>query len=237
VPIEVLSKAQRNALFDAVADCGLPVTDSSYHTLPSFNNSATDEAWIKHVPSDSRFAMFPERDSSLFRCNSRVGDDPTVSLDYRMNFTEVVAHVRGWGLEVADWIDAPDFWETVRSGNAIIPGELSHYSDNAPFTPDEQAAISDELREIRDAVKKIRDLTAEQSKQIDDKFEEAEKASRRMGRKDWGLLFGGAVFSLILADVITPGVAGHILTMMDHGIGHLFSGGTAIRGILSGGRD
>lgn len=45
-----------------------------------------------------------------------------------------------------------------------------------------------------------------------------------MGRKDWGLLFGGAVFSLILADVIPPAVAGHILMMIEHGIGHLFSG-------------
>jgi hypothetical protein len=56
-----------------------------------------------------------------------------------------------------------------------------------------------------------------------------------MGRKDWGLLFGGAVFSLILADVITPGMAGHILIMIEHGIGHLFSGPPT--GVLSAGQD
>jgi hypothetical protein len=184
MPIEVLSKAQRNALSDAVADCGLPMSDFSYHTIPSFNNSATDEAWIKHVPTDSRFAMFPERDSSLFTCSSRVGDDPTVSMDYRMNFTEVSVQIRNWARTIAAWINDPDLWTLAKSGTPI-PGELSPDSSNTPFTADEQAAISAQLREIKEAVKKTYELTAEQSAKLDEKFEEAEKASRRMGRKDW----------------------------------------------------
>lgn len=58
-----------------------------------------------------------------------------------------------------------------------------------------------------------------------------------MGRKDWGLIFGSALFSLILADVITPGVAGHILMLLEHGIGYLFTGGTpSVREILGGGQ-
>jgi hypothetical protein len=237
MPVEVLSKAQRNALFDAVADCGLPMSDFSYLALPSSKQSATDEAWIKHVPSDSRFAMFPERDSSLFKCNSRIGDDPTVPLDYRMNFTEVLAHVRSWGVEVADWINAPDLWELARSGNAFIPGERSPDSENTPFTLDEQAAISAQLREIREAVKKTYELTAEQSKHVDEKFEEAEKASGRMGRKDWGMFFGGAILSLILCDAITPAIMGDILMMVQHGVGHLFIGGPpSLRGVLSAGQ-
>jgi hypothetical protein len=116
-----------------------------------------------------------------------------------------------------------------------MPGELSPNSDNAPFNPGEQALISIQLKEIKEAVKKACALTNEQSKHIDEKFEEAEKASHRMGRKDWGMFFGGAVFSLILADVITPGMAGHILMMIDHGLGHLFAG-APVGGILSAGR-
>jgi hypothetical protein len=43
------------------------------------------------------------------------------------------------------------------------------------------------------------------------------------------------VFSLILADVITPGIAGHILMMIDHGIGYLFMGNPpSVHGILAG---
>jgi tetrahydromethanopterin S-methyltransferase subunit G len=101
---------------------------------------------------------------------------------------------------------------------------LSPDSVNIPFSPDEQAEVSARLKEIAKSIKKVYKLTAEQSAKLDEKFEEAEKASRRMGRKDWGLLFGGAVLTLILSDTITPAIMGDILMMVQHGLGHLFGG-------------
>ena len=148
-----------------------------------------------------------------------------------MKFQTLLGEVRRWGNDVAEWIATPDLWESMADASSI-PGELSPESDNTAFTAEEQKAISGQLKAIAEAVKKDYDLTAEQSAKLDEKFEEAEKASRRMGRKDWGLLFGGAVFSLILTDVITPGVAGHILMMIEHGLGHLFCG-SPVGGVLS----
>jgi hypothetical protein len=96
-------------------------------------------------------------------------------------------------------------------------------------------AITGQLAAIKEQIKKTYDLTAEQESKIDARFEEAEKASERLGRKDWILLFGGAVFSLILADIITPDIAQHVLMLTVHGLGHLFLGGPPpVRGILSG---
>ena len=132
-------------------------------------------------------------------------------------------------------MDTPDLWELSRSGGGLILGELTPDSANTPFTPDEQTAISAQLKAIADSIKNTYELTAEQSAKLDEKFDEAEKASRRMGRKDWGLLFGGAVFSLILTDAITPGIAGHILMMIEHGLGHLF-GSRPSSGVLSAGQ-
>lgn len=45
-----------------------------------------------------------------------------------------------------------------------------------------------------------------------------------MGRKDWLLLFSGTIFTLIVTDIVTPGVAEHIFTMVIQGIAHLFGG-------------
>src|SRR5437660_729960 len=60
------------------------------------------------------------------------------------------------------------------------------------------------------------------------------EAASRLGRKDWILLFMGGIFSLTLADVITPDIAHHILMMTLHGLEHLFLGGRPnIRGTLS----
>ena len=129
----------------------------------------------------------------------------------------------------------PDLWENP-PGPGSIPGELIPESGNTPFSEEEQKAISVQLKLVAEIIKKTYELTVEQSAEIDKKFEEAEKASRRMGRKDWGLLFAGAVLSLILADAITPGIAGHILMMIEHGIGRLF-GNPPVGGVLSAGGD
>ena len=52
-------------------------------------------------------------------------------------------------------------------------------------------------------------------------FKQAEQASRHMGRKDWLMLFNGAVFSLILTDTISPNTAQHIILLTIHGLSHL----------------
>jgi hypothetical protein len=107
------------------------------------------------------------------------------------------------------------------------------YGSNDRFTVAEQYQVARQLRMIRESLKQNFNLSAEQMRRVEDRLDEAEDASRRLGRKDWILLFSGAVFSLILADIVTPDVAQHILIITTHGLGHLFgAGGGPVRGAL-----
>jgi hypothetical protein len=228
--MEILAKSQRNALWRALEVAGLCLGDFSYSPLPW-----EDEAKISHTPSRSIFLIC--RKGDRFSFTSQVGNDPAAPLTSTKDFENIVEWVGVWGSEASEWMETPDLWKSVPDA-AIVPGDLTPESDNSQFTPDEQAAISTRMREIREAVKKTYELTAEQSAKLDEKFEDAEKASRRMGRKDWGMFFGGAVLSLILSDAITPAIMGDILMMVQHGIGHLFMGGPmSVQGILSAGQD
>jgi hypothetical protein len=106
-------------------------------------------------------------------------------------------------------------------------------SDNSRFTVAEQYEIASQLRMIQESLKQNFTLSAEKMERVQERLDEAEEASRRLGRKDWILLFSGAVFSLILTDVITPVAAQHVFTMLIHGVGHLFiSDGGPIAGAL-----
>ena len=53
-------------------------------------------------------------------------------------------------------------------------------------------------------------LTAEQLTAIGMRLEEAEEASKRLGRKDWKSLFYGIVFGPIVVCAIPPDVAQHL---------------------------
>jgi hypothetical protein len=188
---------------------------------------------IHHAPSDSECRI--TKYEGLLYIETKLGDDPSSGAKTGSDFLEIVDEVARWAIEIPEWMGASDLWKSIPESSAV-PGDLTPNSANTPFTSGEQAAISAQLKAIAESVKENYELTAEQSAKLDEKFEEAETASRRMGRKDWGLLFGGAVFSLILADVITPGVAGNILMMIEHGLGHLF-GGPPVGGILSDGQN
>jgi hypothetical protein len=134
---------------------------------------------------------------------------------------------------VVEWEDTPDFWEDRHDWANFV--NLQHESDaNTPFSLQERNPISSQLKAIKEAIKQTYELTAAREDKIDERFKKAEEAASRLGCKDWILLFIGGIFSLTLADVITPDIAHHILMMTLHGLEHLFLGGRPnIRGTLS----
>jgi hypothetical protein len=73
-------------------------------------------------------------------------------------------------------------------------------------------------------VKKTYSLSSEQLSRVEAMLDEAEAATSRIGRKDWLLLFAGVMFSVIVTDLLPPGVVQHVLMMAFHGLDHLFGG-------------
>ena len=220
------SKEQGNLIYRTIGNTKLNPEECS---LTSVSDRATE---IKHGPSGSVLRV-NRNPRPIFEAWYTVGGRSDFFPTWSFTFGSFIRRVQKWADRVARYHEVPDFWKTP-PGHGTIPGQAGPDSANTPFTPKEQTAISAQLKAIAESVKKTYNLTAEQSAKLDEKFEEAEKASQRMGRKDWGLLFGGAVFSLILADAITPGVAGHILMMIEHGIRHLF-GDAPVGGVHSAG--
>jgi hypothetical protein len=99
---------------------------------------------------------------------------------------------------------------------------LEKVSGNAPFAEAEQEQISAQVKEIRAFITAMQELTADQLADVDERLANIEETSKRLGRKDWLMASVGAVFSLVLTDLITPSVAQRILLMMFEGLGHLF---------------
>jgi len=131
-----------------------------------------------------------------------------------------------WAEEVQLEVESPDMWEEIRQSSELLDassGELA----NTLFTESELAQISKQLREVKTYVREVCSLTTEEAADVEKRFDDAEKASRRMGRKDWLLLFLGTLFPLIISGFLPPDVVKHILIMIAQGLGHLFGGGSA----------
>jgi hypothetical protein len=133
-----------------------------------------------------------------------------------------ISKVEKLAKEVEQYESTPDLWGELNQSKSFFANQGGRSAANAPFTESEQADISIQIKQIKDYIKASHQLTAEQISEVDAKLDHAEEASRRMGRKDWLVLFNGAVFSLILTDLITPQTAQHVILMTIHGLSHLF---------------
>jgi hypothetical protein len=60
---------------------------------------------------------------------------------------------------------------------------------------------------------------------VEVKLDYVVSAAGRLGRKDWALMFGGAIISMIVADLLPREVMGDLLTMASHVLGYILGGG------------
>jgi hypothetical protein len=183
---------------------------------------------ITHLPSSSIFTMNVIHTS----WDRKVGLQPsyqyvsTIPFEIRtpilVGWTSVIEAVQKWAMTVKRTYVDSDLWEELRRGREFLTIVQRGDSPNTPFTLSEQAEIADQLQEIKEYVKRVYSFSIEQAAHFDERLDAAEDASKRMGRKDWLLLFGGALLSMILSGLAPPEVVQGILTMTAHSLGHLF---------------
>jgi hypothetical protein len=247
-----LSRLHTNELFRQIESSGIPVTGfeltqrtaavslSSKSLLSRIINPSSESypvTVIDHSSSRSNFQTM-QLGEDIFICRSLT--DSGISIEEELNLEWIMRRWdwRGW-TKVRDffgeWLEEikviedsqkdPDLWEELKGDRTFLGEQHEQNVENTPFTVGEQAEVSAQIKQVKDYIRATSELTSEQMAHVDARFDQAEQASRRMGRKDWLLLFNGAVFSLILTDLITPQAAEHIIMLTVHGLGHLFGFG------------
>jgi hypothetical protein len=176
---------------------------------------------ITHQPTESTFEIEP--DNEVFYLKSTIEDSSENAYDdLPMDWDELLLKFGEWVDEVRIETDAPDLWDDILQGNEFFSDAPRREGVNTPFTTAERAQIAAQLNEIRAYVKEACTLSIEQTARMEAAFDEAEKASSRMGRKDWLLLFGGTLLSLVTSAIIPGSVVEQVLLMTAQNIGHMF---------------
>jgi hypothetical protein len=185
----------------------------------------TQDAYVRHEASGSSFS---------FRDDSRRVGDYVASMTVGHAFLrecspctwkQLMENLYEWAKEVRYEIDTPDLWAEVRRVPEILAAVQDTRATNAPFTPVEQAQISNQLDEVKQLVREQYELTDDQLAVIDQRLDQADEASKRLGRRDWAMMFYGGVISTFMTNAVPPGVIQTVLTTVLHGIGHILGFG------------
>jgi hypothetical protein len=215
-----LEKFQSNAIFEEIVAGGLDPSECDL-------TEGDAEIRISHMPSGSYFVL---GGNALAYSGSYVVGNSAVSWPYGpSNWLRVPEKVRRWAEEVRRDVETPDLWAELQREREILSGVRYQAVENTPFTLDEQAEIARQLREIKEDLKKTYSLSSEQMSRMEATLDQAEAASRHIGRKDWLLLFTGVMFTLtvtlIATGLLPPEAVHHFFMMMFHDLDHLFGGG------------
>jgi hypothetical protein len=212
----LLEKFQRNAFFREIEAGGLDPGECDL-------SEGTAEVRISHKPSGSYFLV---SDDALRYTGSYIVGGSTFSRSYVVfTWAKLTGTVRLWAREVRDDVDTPDLWAELQREHEILTGTRYQTVENTPFTADERAEIAKQLQEIKEYAKSTLLLSIDQMSQLQERLDEAETATHRIGRKDWRLLFLGVMLTLIVTGLVPPEVVQHLLTMALDGLDHLFGGG------------
>lgn len=113
----------------------------------------------------------------------------------------------------------------VQREREILTGARYVDIENTPFTPEEQAEIADQLRQIKEYVETAYPLSGAQILHLEAKLDDIAAAAGRMGRKDWTLWVTGALLGAFVQGILPAEVVQNILRMTLDGLGYLLGGG------------
>jgi hypothetical protein len=240
-----LSKYERNDLYHAIELTRVPVTDFQLSTHDRESGQVTA---IRHLSSGSVFRI---KKDGMGKCQIKEYICPTTEVDPfpesrnrkaasrnrlvvsqarvpSVTWNNVPGRIKSWIEKILQYVEeveiyqnTPDLWDELERSREFLSGYEQHF-ENTPFTANEQTQVSAQIQQIEAYIKATYRLTSEQISRVEATFKQAEQASHHMGRKDWLMLFNGAVFSLILTDLITPDTAQHIILTAIHGLSQLF---------------
>lgn len=211
--MRALTKKQRNALYDQIVTAGLDPARCDFA-------DGEHDVRLTHSPTGSIFSAQSHKYEG-YTVRKSIGDEPAEQF-FEPAWSAVVGSAGVWAESVEEFMKAPDLWAELRREKRFLSGEEYESASNAPFSPAEQSRIDGQLGEIKEYLADRYPLSDEEISEVEVRLDEVAAATRRVGRKDWLLMFYGVMFTLIVAALLPPDAVRRMMAMVSHGLGDLF---------------
>jgi hypothetical protein len=214
-----LTRIERNQIYQAIAETDLDPAECVYNVISQWEV-------IRHEYGSSlQFELKRVGDNFDYILTSTIEDGHSLPVMHLPNVEKALPYIKDWANEVALINRTPDLWAEMQRRRELVVAVQRADSSNTPFTQDEQRQVAAQLRQITEQLKEQLELTSEQAQRVEEWRDETVEASTRMGRKDWFVYVLGTITALTITATVPAGFGEHILAMVIHGLGHLFTGG------------
>jgi hypothetical protein len=210
-----LEKWKRNAVYEAIQAAELDPRDFEWE-------GDVGHITLTYVPTRAFFIF--DGDPGHYFGRYEAGEGPPWPYEV-YSWQSLIPRVERWLGEVKRDLETPDLWAELQQERELLGGRLDDAVQNTPFTPEEQAQIAKQLRELKEHVKTTYSLSENELAALDSRLNYLEDAAGRLPRIDWRNLLVGTMLTLIVTALLPPEAVRAILLIALHGLDHLFGGG------------
>jgi hypothetical protein len=227
MPEHFLLRSQRNAVLRAIQEAGLNPAEFGWDTIYGDGTMISASVpLLTHRPTQSFYAFDydagRENHHAVYVPGAGRAQERIVAGDWTLQ----LAHVARWLENLKREYEAPDLWGELGRQREVVAGEPAEDErENTPFTPEEQAEITAQLRELKEYLRANHQLTGQQMRAIESRLDYLADAARRLGRFDWRQTLVGTLLGLVVQAVVPSEPIQDALALIGRGLGHLFGGG------------
>lgn len=207
-----LLQSQKNEVFLAVKESGLDPASFVWDRWESDNDENAIVSALVHQPTRYWFKFDMGDEGHL--CAFSPAEDTLRGGEYPGNWNKEMSYVRKWLTYLKREAQAPDLWTMLSGDNTLSEAASPELSDdNAPFSVQERRRVENSLAEIRSLLIASTNLSDEMLGHVDARLEYLNKASERLGRKDWLNVAFSVITNIIIVVALPPETARNILNV------------------------
>jgi hypothetical protein len=202
-----IMKSQKDSVFGLIQRHGMSPEEFEWAEVDSMvlPSAGVRVSRIAHKPS-GYFFQFDRGVTNSFYCYFSPGSNSQVEGSPAMSWDDQIQLVDFWLRYLAREIESPDFWTTIASEKALSKAS-NNQTENTAFSAEEVHKIHESLDEIKKSLISLQSFSPEQRQYLDNNFDYLKNAAKRMGRKDWMILFVGQLFNTALMLALNPSIA------------------------------
>jgi len=226
MPDQVLSRTQRNNIFEIIRGAGLDPADFEWSTIPDSDIGPKDV--ITHPPTGGVCEFTHYRDDFWLdwwpsRGKGRMLQSASV-------WQDAIVYLVDWIAAIKEDHCAPDLWGEIAKEKTISAASVGHQYAQ-PFSPAELKQLESSLVDIEHYIATTQPLDPAQKTTLHLRFEYLLDAAKNTPRKvDWLNIFVAQMITLVTTGLLDPSVYGRVMAHAATALNAIFQFGLKLLG-------
>ncbi len=199
----LILKSQKSEIHNCISNTGLEPSMFEWKEARSRCSGIGRISQLSYIKTDY-FFKFDFHANGGHWCAFSPGINSRFSEKYSQKWDNQLMSVRRWLLCLKSKIETVDPWDDIDKYMPGVEINLEDEKENSPFSYEQVEHITNTLHKLKDEIKKSYDLDTEQDKLVQEKLDYLIDRSKKVGRKDWKILFVGIIVALTVDLVLDP---------------------------------